>query len=236
MARSRTNGIPRSCQTPTDPPDPSLPSLYRRSRTPLALLPALLQSSPPPPPPPPPSPPPSLLLRSLRAPFLAASTLPSSVVREPRDPPRVIPDCRSSFVLSSLCARMRSRIPRLPLVFPPSGLSYHTRAFSFSSSLFSPPAFPSFAHILPLPLPPPPITVHQHILVDPAGSRRCRTRGAMERDRERDRLAAESQAWVGDRGLPEQARGASTAVARLENAVTRARVNCSATVTRVVDR
>lgn len=31
------------------------------------------------------------------------------------------------------------------------------------------------------------------------------------------------------------ARGASTAVARLENAVTRARVNCSATVTRVVD-
>lgn len=156
------------CQTPTDPPGPSLPSLYTSFSYPSrAASRALLQRA--------------LLLLFLLlhhrrhrrysfAPCAHPSLLrplslrpSSSVVREPRPPACY---SRLSFLLRpliSLCV-YALRVSPSPSVFPPPGLSYHTHAFS--SSLFSPPAFPSFAYILPLL----PVTVHHRVLVDPVGS------------------------------------------------------------------
>jgi len=152
-------GFRAPCQTPTDPPDPSLPSLHRRSRTPpRAASRVLLQSSPPPPPPPrrysfAPCAHPSLL----RPLSLCPS---SSVVREPRPPACY---SRLSFLLRplvSLCVQA--------LVYLCPSLSFYrpdprtTHAFSFSSSLFP---FHSSSFLLTcifLPLP-----VHRRILVNP---------------------------------------------------------------------
>ena len=115
MARPRTNGIPRSLPDPHRPPGPlSIVTLPSFSDPPRAASRALVQRA--------------LLLLLLLfllllrhrsysfAPCAHPSLLiqlspsvigPSSSHERTRDPPRVIPDCRSSFVLSSLCARVR---------------------------------------------------------------------------------------------------------------------------------
>lgn len=85
----------------------------------------------------------------------------SSVVKELRPPACY---SRLSFLLRpliSLCVYVLVLYCLSPSVFLPSGPSRTTHAFSFSSSLFSLPAFPSFAYILPLL----PVTVHHRILV-----------------------------------------------------------------------
>lgn len=236
MAR-RTNGLRAPCQNRL----PRTP-LYRHSTfSPRAASRALLQNSPPPPPPLP------LLLRSLRALFLAASTLPSSVVlrRERAETPRVlfpiVVPPSSSHLFVRVCTRVLSVSLGLSTVrtLVPHTLFLSLRPFSlFPPFLLSRISFLSSLSPCIITSSSDPVGSPFSSLTEPLGytgkdrEKRWYRDGQGQRKREGP-IRDDSQPWVVDRGLPEQARGTSTAVARWRTRLYEHEVvNCNATVTR----